>query len=295
MEGLQIQTKSTCTAKCTFCPHPGSWHNTNPGEMSDEVFDRVLEEVSKIRFEKICPYLMNEPLADRKIFDRIEGIKSRCNFGHIEVSTNATLLDETRARELIRVLQDVNNEVWISFHGTDEATYKEIMAANYRRTLENVKAFLTMADGKLNVQVKGAGGPHIPTEGSPSWFKKDEFDQFWTSIFDELKLGTRPELFYFQYNDRAGNIGKLSYDFRRDTLEGFKCRRTDEWLHLLYTGELALCCNDYFKEHSLGDIRRNTLEEVLSGKQRTDTVDMVEGRAASPDTFICKRCDQHLN
>lgn len=295
MQGLQIQTKSVCTAKCVFCPHPDSWHNTNPGEMTDEVFDQILSEVERIRFDKICPYLMNEPLADRKIFDRIEEIKRRCRFGHIEVSTNATLLDGRRSEELIRVLEDTANDIWISFHGTDSDTYRGVMGVKYERTLRNVRDFLVRADGKLKVQIKGAGGPHIETEDCPSWFAEEDFHNFWSGVFDELRLRNRPDLFYFKYNDRAGNIGSLSYDFRRDSLAGFRCHRTDQWLHFLYTGEVALCCNDYFKEHMLGDVRASTLDEVLRGSQRRSVVDMVEGRTESPDDFICKRCDMHLN
>lgn len=295
MKGLQIQTKSVCTTKCLFCPHPDSWHNTNPGEMTDEVFDRILSEVAGVRFEKICPYLMNEPLADRKIFKRIEEIRRRCQFGHIEVSTNATLLDERRADELVRVLDGVANDIWISFHGVDPSTYRTIMRGRFDRTLANVKDFLAKTDGKLKVQIKGTGEPHIPTEGCPSWFDEKEFRRFWESVFDELGLRVRPELFYFKYNDRAGNIGRLSYGFRRDSLEGFLCHRTDQWLHFLYDGSVALCCNDYHREHNLGSVVSTRLTRVLGGEQRRRIIDMVEGRAESPDDFICKRCDQHLN
>jgi len=68
MIGLQIQTISSCNSRCIICPHAMSWTRKRLGVMTDELFDKVIKEISVIKFKKICPYLMNEPLTDPKIF-----------------------------------------------------------------------------------------------------------------------------------------------------------------------------------------------------------------------------------
>jgi len=295
MIGLQIQTTSVCTGKCLICPYSQSWHKQHPGVMTDKLFDKILKEVSNIKFKKICPYLMNEPLADSKIFERLEKIKRLNNFDYIEFSTNASLLSNEYTDKIITVLGDVNNDIWISFHGVKEHHYKKIMGLEFKQTLNNICNFLVKADGKLKIQIKGSGQPFVQNRNSPHWFSKEEYFYFWNGIFAKLKLKNRPKLFYFQYNDRAGNIGhNLSFNFRRKTLKGFKCPRVNQWFHILYTGELVLCCNDYFKECVFGNIADQSLEEILNSTNRKKIIDMVEGRKKSPSDFICKRCNQHL-
>lgn len=266
-----------------------------PGVMTDELFDKILKEVSVIKFKKICPYLMNESLTDPKIFDRIEKIRRVNNFDYIEISTNASLLNNKNADQLVAVLKHVDNEIWISFHGINENTYKGIMGLDFKKVLNNICNFLLKADKKLNIKIQGSGRPFIQNEKSPYWFSKKEYYRFWEKIFAQLKLKAPPKLFYFQYNDRSGNIrNDLSFNFRRKTLRGFKCARTNQWLHFLYTGELILCCNDYNKECVLGDITKQSFGKILNSTKRNEIIDMVDGRKKSPNDFICKRCIQHL-
>ncbi len=295
MIGLQIQTISTCTSRCFICPHSKSWHNQHPGVMTDKIFNKIMKEVASIKFEKICPYLMNEPLTDPRFFKHLQKIKKLKNFDYIEVATNASLLNSEYANKLITVLEDVNNDIWISFHGVNENNYKEIMGLDFKKTLNNVCNFLVKADGKLKIKIQGSGQPFIQRTNSSNWFNKEEYFDFWNKIFNDLNLTNRPKIFYFQYNDRAGNIrNDLSFNFRRKSLDRFKCNRVDQWLHFLYTGELILCCNDYNKECILGDITKCSLKEILNSTERNEIIDMVEGRKKSPDDFICKRCVRHL-
>jgi len=123
----------------------------------------------------------------------------------------------------------VNHEIWISFHGVNENTYKKIMGLDFKKTLNNICNFLVKADGKLKIKIQGYGQPFIQNKNSTNWFNKKEYFHFWNKIFTQLKLKNKPNLFYFQYNDRSGNINKnLSFNFRRKTLRGFKCNRTDQ-------------------------------------------------------------------
>src|SRR5262245_33324273 len=79
---VQIQTHSRCNADCVFCPWIESEHNTvNRGEMTNGtwqlVLDRLMPFADGINRGKVCPYLMNEPLIDRGIFEKINDIYQR--------------------------------------------------------------------------------------------------------------------------------------------------------------------------------------------------------------------------
>lgn len=292
MIGIQIQTMPSCNGRCVFCPHSKSWLHNNHGMMENDIFDKILHEISALKVEKICPYLMNEPLIDPKIFERIEKIKNLNNFDFIELSTNASLLSSERADKLIYSFTSVNSVVWISFHGINKEQYELITGLDFDVVLNNVCDFLIKADGKVKVCINGSGGPFIKNEFSPQWFDKKEYNEFWSKRIKRLELKNKPKIIFFEYNDRAGNI-EGSFNFRRDTLKDFRCERTEGWLHFLYTGELILCCNDYRKECIIGDIGKSSLAEILNSSQRKQIISKVTGREKSSISFLCKRCVKH--
>ena len=295
---VQIQTTSSCNGECRFCPHVESWHRRNPGVMSDRVYRRILAECAGYRLAKFLPYFANEPLADPSLFDRIELALSRLEFGVLELSTNASLLDSSKLDAIARIFPPVRHEIWVSFHGVDRATFESVSALSFDRCLDNVLALLQRAqDLDLNVRIRAAGSPRIRPEGSrtdlPVWFDQDAFESFWSNQFRRLKLHTLPSLEYFTYHDRAGSIHRHSLSFTpwmQRNLERFYCLRCDQWMHFLYTGELVLCCMDYHRETVFGDIRESPLSEIDGSQRHLDVVRRSAGLVSSQDDFICKRC-----
>ena len=287
---LQLQTVSSCNATCVFCPYVTSWHRHHPGLMSDATFARVLEELRPRAFKLVCPYLMNEPLNDPRLVERIEALVTTLDYEELQLATNGSRLDGPRADALIACLERRPHDLWISFHGTNAQNYQEIMGLDFATSLSRVCDFLVKADGRLKVTLRGAGSPRIRADALPTWFSKEEYHAFWQGHFARLGLQRWPTIDYFSYHDRADNLQGLSFGFRRASLEGFSCVRTSEWLHIDYTGQLVLCCADYHREQLLGDLSRHPLDELLVGPQRRAVVDQLEGRVPSPPDFICKRC-----
>ena len=68
---IQIQTFTGCNADCIFCPY-GETYTTQPkGKMPIELFRRIVDEAAEHGVRRISPYLMNEPLMDRDLFDKV--------------------------------------------------------------------------------------------------------------------------------------------------------------------------------------------------------------------------------
>ena len=73
MNLVQIQTTSVCNGKCIFCPYRYSWFKKNPGVMSEKLYLKILNDVVELDNHftgKLCPYMCNEPLADKDIVKR---------------------------------------------------------------------------------------------------------------------------------------------------------------------------------------------------------------------------------
>ena len=293
---VQIQTTSSCNGKCAVCPYVESWHYHNPGIMSDEVFGRIISQLKKNSISKICLYLQNEPLLDPQFLQRLDKISSEVQYGHIEISTNASQLTPEYSENLAHVLQNIRHEIWISFHGCDERTYSGMMGLNFQKTLQNINYLLQLSQSiPLRIGIRGAGKGISSSLKTPHDFAEHEFRVFWHTQFQAHNLKILPGLFYHPYNNRSGGIlrNELKHcSIVRPDLKGFTCSRINNWLHFLYTGELAICCMDYHREEIFGDIRKQPIDDILQSQAYINLKKKVEGNIYSAPTFICKRCTQ---
>ncbi|QLA18380.1 glycosyltransferase [Desulfolutivibrio sulfoxidireducens] len=291
---IQLQTTSRCNGACIICPYLDSWHKKHPGEMTDEVFDRILGELAGLTLGKVCVYFENEPLMDPRIFRRMERIRKELRFTLLEISTNASLLTPDRAEALADALQGIDHAVWVSFHGVDKRTYEGIMGLDFERGLAHVRNLARVADRRgLKMTIRGSGLPRDPGLGHEFQFTEARFRDFWAGQFDDLGLAARPALNFFPYHDRCGTIRRNDIRLRaipRPDLTGFFCPRIEGWLHFLHTGELCICCMDYHREQVFGDIRTHSLADIRTGQAFAALRDMAYGRIPSPPDFICKRC-----
>lgn len=294
MLNIQVQTTSKCNGRCVMCPYPDSWQAANPGEMSPEVFERILSELEGRDIGKFCMYLENEPLLDPRIFDRLAMVLERIKPDCVEVSTNGLVLTPEKTERLGALLKGVKHEIWVSFHGKDRESYETIMGLPFEKTLANVVNLLKYADETgLRVIIRGAGQPQHADIALPSNFTEDDYKTFWNGVFEKHSIRNRPGVNFFAYHDRAGTITRNGVKIQepvRPDLTGFRCDRVGGWLHFLYTGELVICCMDYHREEIFGDITRESLDTILSGHSFTSLKAQVEGRQESPSHFICKRC-----
>lgn len=262
--------------------------------MSDALFDRIVDQLSRIPLGKICTYLENEPLLDPDIFNRIRLIKDRLNFTSLEFSTNAQDLDDKAVAQLADLFSDVKHEIWVSFHGVDKRTHEGVMGLDYERCLENIVGLLQLSDRKpLCVIIRGAGQGIDRSLRHDFEFSEEEYTRFWEDQLQRHGIKTRPGINWIRYHDRAGGIQRNEIrqpqPVRQD-LTGLACPRVSQWLHFLYTGELIACCMDYHRETVFGNIAEGDIEDILGGPAYKVLSKKATGLASSPADFICKRC-----
>jgi sulfatase maturation enzyme AslB (radical SAM superfamily) len=291
---VQIQTVSACNAKCHFCPYLESWHKKNPGRMEEDTFRRVVHEIANFKIMKFCPYLENEPLMDKDLFNRIEYALQRIDFKTVELSTNAFLLSQAKIDNLERIFKKVPHEIRISFHGSSKESFEKIMGLDYQRCLSNILALIDKSqNAELCIRIIGAGAPKLDSDRYPHWFDNNDYTKFWNSQFRKHGFKKLPTLQFLAYHDRAGSISRNEINFSghvERALEGFYCRRIDQWLHFLYTGEMILCCMDYHKQTAFGNINKAGLKEILKSERYLDMARIATGQKKAPDNFICRKC-----
>ncbi len=293
---VQIQTTTACNGRCLICPHPETWGRQPTAVMEDAAFARILDELEGVRIGKLLMYLENEPLLDPALWERLAQARQRLRFQALEVATNAAALTPAVAERLVSSLAGVKSELRISFHGVDARTHEGCMGLDFETCLRHVVHVLHLVrTTSIRVYLRGAGEPHPLAAAHPFTFSKAEYHAFWERICEAHAVARRPRIDFIRYHDRARNIRRgplraAAGSPARTSLRGFRCIRTERWLHFLHSGELTLCCMDYHREAVFGDIRTDSLESILTSPAWARLRAQVHGEAESPPDFLCKRC-----
>jgi inorganic pyrophosphatase/MoaA/NifB/PqqE/SkfB family radical SAM enzyme len=293
---LEIQTTTSCNAYCLFCPHVKSWKKVKPQKMKESNFVQIIEALSKYRFYKVAPFLQNEPLTDPRIFRFIKMISKMLNFDVIEVSTNPGILDPNKASKLIEALHEIPHEIRLSFHGIDKRTFEGNMGISYVKSVSNTVHFLKKAtNAGMNILINALGEAKNQTKKNQNDFSPERCLDFWEKLcmqnkidFGKIRVRCRT------YHNRCNNNQPLMKDQLtpqiHNALNGLHCARVLRWFHVLYNGNMILCCNDYYGETIFGNILKNPLVEIFQSKDYQTLLDKVNGKQSSSINFICKRC-----
>jgi Iron-sulfur cluster-binding domain len=298
---VQVQTHSRCNADCVFCPYVESEHAAEPGKMTDETWHLILANLrpfsAGINTGKFCPYLMQEPLIDRTIFDKIKDIY-RCFPGTcVEVSTNGAALTDKVVDQMLERMRSRRHSIWVSHHGIDAATFEHVMKIDHARSTANLVNLLKKSNGRYVIKIRGAGESH---DDKHVYFTRQQYLEYWTKMTKDHQLNmANVTVDAFRFHDRAGtlhredrgaNLLNMGTQRRIDPEHPFHCPRIDQWIHFMWDGKIRLCCMDYHGEVDLPNVNEVSLLEYFHGQRYYDLVEQVSGRKACKPSFICARC-----
>ena len=250
---LQIQTLTGCNADCVFCPYGATHDSQAKGRMPDDLFRRIIEEAARHDVRRISPYLMNEPLMDRALPDRIRLINSLAPSSKVVVTTNGHFLTAEMTEALLD-LGDGLHELYVSVQGIDRKAYERTMRGNMDldRTLANVARFLAAR------KRRGQERPRL-----------------WITMVDTAIIDARAAVAYWQsrgvaskytvLENRGGNIADAD-DYSRAPLRPYTtCQRLFKQAYILFNGDMVLCCVDYSRKQVLGNVAASSVREVWNG------------------------------
>jgi hypothetical protein len=67
--------------------------------------------------------------------------------------------------------------------------------------------------------------------------------------------------------------------------------RPFEHIHVTGTGVVVLCCQDYYEKLTIGNLKTQTVAEVLGGDAIARMRRWVYGVEEAPEDFLCRRCE----
>jgi pyruvate-formate lyase-activating enzyme len=282
---LMIQTTSACNSSCVFCPHSRFQKQLPQGEMSDALFEEIIVEAGH-HPEVTCInlFLMNEPLMDRRIVQRIHLSKQHNPQAQISLWSNGVALTPPLIHQLLTSPLD---SLGVSIHAHRPETYRRITGrSDFDRVLHNV---VHLAEQRqIHCPQMSLSLRYVATSAPMDAEEERELIAFWEGSGVVLDIDEG-------YLSRAGLIQAPAYvSSPHRWLRGCNALGGPKQAHILFSGQVVLCCMDYRRTTRLGDRTTEDLHQIWTGPRRRFLVETLYGKRPAEPTLLCSRCELAL-
>jgi len=278
---VQIQTITGCNAQCIFCPNGKTRRNIPKGRRMDwDLYRSIVDQCLELGIRRYSIYLMNEPMLDRELAERVAYVSTRIQRPqYVKVTSHGGLLTERMA---IGLLDSGLDKLKISVQSLNADAYWAIMGLPLDKTLKNIDRFM---------ELKKKGGYKLPrleivmVDSIQTHAEIPRIRRYWQDR--EIKLYIEPvENRADQHNIRDAAVGEHQ-------LKSFSwCRRLMEQIYILYDGRMVQCCADWEQRSIMGDLTANTLADIWYGQRYSNyRRKFVEGNVRG---MICACCRKQI-
>ncbi|MCD6220265.1 radical SAM protein [Candidatus Calescamantes bacterium] len=282
---VMIQTTSHCNSSCAFCPYGEVSKELPQGKMKETIFQKILDELSEHpQVKSVMPYLMNEPLCDSRIVDKIYMIKEKVSHASVHILTNGINLTEEIGE---RIIDSPIDWIGISIHAIREDTYQRFTKRrDFQEILLRITLFIEKALKKWGEDFVMINITHAP--GYLTEKEKEEALDYWKN------LGVKRIEYFPSPISRAGNVKWLP-SVRHNRIKGCRSIWRNEMIHILFNGDVVLCCMDWRREVVLGNVRDKSIEEIWNSPYYLRVEDWIKGKSKPPPNFLCLRCEEAVS
>ena len=280
-ETVLIETIAACNAACVFCPlgDKETARQVPKGRMTDELFEKISDELAANPPKQIIPCFTNEPFLDVRLLARLKLIRERIASAKITVITNGSLLTEKVCREMLEA--GVPDLIDISFQGMDREAYEKTMVRlDFGETRDRIVRFIELQ------KEMGASPPEIRINMVRTALIEPSIDharQFWK------RLGVRVSV--ARMENRGGTV--VSEGLAEGMRPFRECRRPFNTMVIAFDGTVPLCCVDFTRKTVVGNVKDSTIHDVWNGERMMAirrAFLSTDSRADLPK--MCKDCER---
>ena len=271
-----VDIHSYCNARCKICPYPVLKTKNPMGVMEEDLFKKIIDEFSLISKNNgftghvlFCnmgePFVYPELAADRMKYV----IRGGLDF---DIQTNAALLTP----EILDMLMASGfiGSILISLHGISPDIYKKAMGLDIVKTLRNIDYLSeNYPREKIGIQSIAYNWPKGEAGHIRSHFRRK-------GIKVRMALP----------NNRAGLVPQMR-GHHNGILSGCTAKRPLGEMVICFNGDVVLCCNDMGRQEIVGNVKKDTIQDVWNGEAMLDRIDQIYYGKPSPEKFLCRKCE----
>lgn len=250
-EVFNIELTNSCSMSCVMCPR--RFMKRKVGFMKLELFKKIIDQFNGYTYA-VWLHHFGESLLHPKLKQMIAYARSKKI--KTQLSINPILLTKTN----IKKIKDLDY-LHISLDGTNEETYKKLRGKNadYDQAVSYIKSFLRLKKKPYTtiaiIKLK-------ETEKELEDFKKQWKDSGINNI--EIKEfttwdGSKKEITSLASDHQLSEAYKKSLQY--------PCLRPWHRFTILWDGKIVPCCYDYDGKCIIGDLNKQTLEEIWNSEK----------------------------
>lgn len=287
---VSIEPTTSCNLRCPECPS-GLRQFTRPtGKMSLELFQRTVDQLSPGLFYLIL-YFQGEPFLNPLFFRMVEYAKQKRIY--TATSTNAHFLNDNFAEKTVKSGLD---KIIISIDGTDQETYEKYRVGGKLDKAVQGIANLTKWKRKLK-----SSTPYVVMQFIVFRTNEHQVDEVKalakTTGVDKLELKTAQVYDYEEASDLIPENEKYSR-YKKDSSGKYiidnslnnHCFRMWRGSVITWDGLVVPCCFDKDATHRLGDLKKQSFDEIWRSETYRNFRKKVFSRRAEID--ICRNCTE---
>lgn len=285
---LSVEPANTCNLRCPQCAIGNGMTQPKPGMMTEEMLQKILDETGDTLLEMTF-FFQGEPLINKNL-PQLIGMAHQCGI-YTLCSTNAQLLTERRADELVRSGLD---RLIISMDGHIQESYGQYRVGGDVQRVYDALRFVSEAKKRL-----GSRTPEVElqclllrsTEDSIAFLQSNYRDMG----ADTLTLKTA-QFYDYEHGDPLMPTDERMSRYARQK-DGTYRLKGRLWRHcwrmvagavIDANGSVRPCCFDKMPQHAYGNIAEHTLLECWWGQRAQAFRKAVMAHRENID--ICQNC-----
>ncbi|WP_170126837.1 radical SAM/SPASM domain-containing protein [Helicobacter anseris] len=264
---IYIELSDICGLQCSFCPNQKAVR----GLMSQELFAKIVRQI-RGKCHRVCLHILGDPCRIKNLKEYLDILRQ--NDLSVDLVTSGFYLKDKES-----LLHPAIHQIAFSLDAgfdknnpTKEGYLQDILEfCDFKRKQQN-KIF-------INLRVQDTTLKRIPLQQIFDFFKKTIPNDFKT--FERIKLD---EYIFL-------NITKtfIWADLKMQNIcHTKKCHALKEQIGILSNGIVVPCCIDTQGEIALGNVNKQSLDEILSSKRAIAIKKGFEQNIAIEE--LCKRC-----
>lgn len=265
---IAIEDTTLCGANCIMCPRDKFDYHSET--MDFALFTKCVDEAAKHGVKLINLTGFGDSLLSINFEKELQYIKKNYSDIKIGMTNTCHLIDKKK----IDFICEYVDELQISMYGITKETYESVHRGSlvFEDVRNNIDTILSRKDR-----------PHCILEFLLMDENRDELDG-WLEYYE----GRADRVDVWKLQNWAGYLPSddLEKDykpcFRIDSLNG---------LYIRTDGRVSVCCVDYNRKITIGNMNTQSLEEILTGEKICKLQELNKNGDIC-EYSICKYCDQ---
>lgn len=273
---LTIENTTFCGAKCSMCCRDKYKYAYQ--HMDTKLFKEIIDQGVELGMLSLDACGFGDPFTDPQYKDKLAYVKTRYPFLKVYTSTTGQLLLRNRLSWVCQYIDTLK----ISHYGFTKAVFEKVHGGTlkFEKVSKNIHELLSIPQNRR---------PYIIMQFlilPENEHELEEWKMYWEPKVDEI-------LIWLPHNYGGGRYSKRPANAGIQDCKPRSCGRPFKGnLFVRENGEVSMCCFDFNRQLIIGDLRFQTIREVLEGEPLKKIRGVHTDGTFNESNYICKDCDQ---